>query len=480
MKKLSIMFMAVLALAFTACNDDVEKFTSIPQSNAQGPVLSADGLTVEPVVGPAIDLNDMGLGEEVELLKVKELTGVAETATLSFTLQIDTNETFETAQEVILGPAAVGETVTVFSDVFNEFIQSRFGRAPQARTLYIRYAAYVINSSTEMVRLSHYYAQQTLEVTPVAPEIVIEDAYYLVGTINGWSVPGAVAFNHSAASVYDDPVFTLVVEISDAQAADGWWWKILPESTVETGEWQSVDNGSFGVAVDGSTELAGILVGRTVDTDCGAGCIKEAGKFKISINMLELTYEYEKLPDLSYMYTPGESNSWNASAGQALVSTDASYYNGFAYLAGQFKYAETTDWSGADYGDGGAEGVIAEHGGNLTAEAGNYYLEMSTTELYEHRTKIDVVGVIGSFAASGWGSDVVMTEDSTLCYSCTVDFAAGDEFKFRFNSDWGLNLGGDMNDLTYNGSNIVVGEAGTYLVTLNLSAYPYKATIVKQ
>ena len=54
-------------------------------------------------------------------------------------------------------------------------------------------------------------------------------------------------------------------------------------------------------------------------------------------------------------------------------------------------------------------------------------------------------------------------------------------FKFRANNGWEINMGGEMNDLSYNGDNIQVEEAGDYLITLDLSdPKAYKATMVKQ
>lgn len=78
--------------------------------------------------------------------------------------------------------------------------------------------------------------------------------------------------------------------------------------------------------------------------------------------------------------------------------------------------------------------------------------------------KIETVGIIGGFAASGWGSDVVMTSaDGGITWTADVTFAAGDEFKVRFNGNWDYNLGGGN---VLDGDNIKVAEAGTYTVTL--------------
>lgn len=70
--------------------------------------------------------------------------------------------------------------------------------------------------------------------------------------------------------------------------------------------------------------------------------------------------------------------------------------------------------------------------------------------------------------------------DNGATWTADVTFAAGDEFKFRFNGDWGYNFGGDLSNLTFDAGNIKVDEAGTYTVTLNLLGNYPNATMVKK
>ena len=74
-------------------------------------------------------------------------------------------------------------------------------------------------------------------------------------------------------------------------------------------------------------------------------------------------------------------------------------------------------------------------------------------------------GIVGSFAASGWGSDgadVEMTADGDNVWTGEVELAAGDEFKVRADSDWTYSWGdGD--------ANFVAEADGTYAVTITFS-----------
>lgn len=101
------------------------------------------------------------------------------------------------------------------------------------------------------------------------------------------------------------------------------------------------------------------------------------------------------------------------------------------------------------------------------ATGGQEYEKQPTWQPAEH-----TYGVIGSFAASGWATDVAMTlvEDH---YEAAVELAENDEFKIRTDGNWDtLNIGAgaldkDASESTLSGTdNIVVATAGNYLVKL--------------
>ena len=55
---------------------------------------------------------------------------------------------------------------------------------------------------------------------------------------------------------------------------------------------------------------------------------------------------------------------------------------------------------------------------------------------------------------------------------------ADNDYKVRFNSDWGLNLGGEATNLTQDGANLKTVKSGSVTYVLNLFAHPY--TIVEK
>jgi hypothetical protein len=75
--------------------------------------------------------------------------------------------------------------------------------------------------------------------------------------------------------------------------------------------------------------------------------------------------------------------------------------------------------------------------------------------------KVEKMGIIGDF--NSWSGDVLMTWNANdLCYEVTGAGVSSNGWKFRVNSDWGINLGSNdtvepssiINDLVANGKNI--------------------------
>ena len=105
--------------------------------------------------------------------------------------------------------------------------RSLHGKAPDAKPNYVRFAAYV-NMGSQRSRIGStdtWYCTTEMSVLPIDLGIVVEEAYYLVGTVNGWDLASAVKFSHSDKNVYDDPVFTLSIDLTSDEAQAGWWWE---------------------------------------------------------------------------------------------------------------------------------------------------------------------------------------------------------------------------------------------------------------
>ena len=480
---------AMFAFSFVAC-DGYEEPNPAPQTNPQEAVLQTSDVTVassvvaDPYVLEAMD--EAGLN--IVLASVE-----APTLPAGYRLAADveiTNNGFARTASVPAEVVAVGDKyeVQITPDDLQGVYYNNISKGPKAKEIEARFLLKTVIGEGKNVQeayvggATNYFGAYTLTVQPFPSSFVIEQNYYLLGTINDWSVANALKFTHSGKDPYDDPVFTIKVDVSADQAAAGWWWKIVPESTYVTGDWVSAPNAAFGVAENGSEELEGLLIGRTADEDCGAGCLKQDGQLLLTINLEEGTYAFTSAVD--FLYTPGDANGWSQINSQLLSTSDYANYSGYAMLSPNgFKLSTAPDWDHISYGDGGAEGKLSEDGGagNLSvAQAGLYWCNVNTASLEYTATLISTIGVIGDATPNGWDASTALTADATgLIWSGDITFGGG-EFKFRANDGWDINLGGEISNLTQDGANIASPGEGTYTVTLDLSSLPYSCTLQKK
>ena len=108
-----------------------------------------------------------------------------------------------------------------------------------------------------------------------------------------------------------------------------------------------------------------------------------------------------------------------------------------------------------------------------------YKIDVDLAAMTYQLTALTSIGIIGN--GGDWNNDIELTYNAEAgCMEVTTELAAG-EFKFRANHDWAINWGGSFENLSQDGSNLSVAEAGTYKVQLFLSyAGKHYCTITKQ
>ncbi len=244
-------------------------------------------------------------------------------------------------------------------------VESLYGKAPEQRTMQTVVVASLKQNGQAFYAKSNQV--QTL-VTLVKPNI--SSAYYLVGDMLGWDSSSMIKFTHSDNNVYDDPVF----KISFETTADNQYWKIIPQENVDGEFW--ANPGVVGPSVDGDDSMSGSLVNE----GCGAGKIATAGKYIMTINMMDYTYTIEAAP--TELYMTGSEYGW--SDWRQLVpiyGTDDQFWT-VVYLAEgeQFKFAPQAGWGG-DFGytgttvkDVAGAGITSSADGNLVAGKAGWYL----------------------------------------------------------------------------------------------------------
>jgi hypothetical protein len=459
-------------IGFTACDDVYDHVAAPPQTSEQEDAQQVDGFTIAlgSGFGSAVILTEETLEANTlfEAVKATATPSMAEGATVTFKLELsDTNE-FDKAMEI---PSVSGENAaTIAVADLDEAVKSLYGKAPNARELFIR-AKYYITDGTSSVMMPTPAVLGPVTVTPVSP--VIEKEYYLIGDINEWNFENlnGYKFNHSGKNVYEDPHFSILVNNLAGN------FKIVPKSSKEAASWDGV----LGIPVNESTDLTGTLGGD------GAIRVEETGWVKITLNMMEYSYTIEIIGEMNLtLYVPGSHQDWNPGNAPTLFSRDFDFkYDGYVYFdaSHEFKFTAEPRWEGTNYGDGG-DGTLSTDGGNLRINDEGYYrlyVDLSGSPYTYSAVKTEW-GVIGDATAGGWDNSTPMTYNpETNIWTLTTELEAGKFFKFRANNGWDINLGGNTGNLTYNGENILVTESGTYVITLDLSdPTTYKSTVTKQ
>lgn len=460
MKKIGLYLLGLLAIGgFASCED--KSGLGIEQENPQENIMEANGLTVAyqtPVSGNELNLANYE-GKAIPVITTVEATNLPEGATVDYQMQIASNADFSDAQTVNVTDGAV-----LCSD-WDDAFKAIYHKNPAARVNYIRFAAYVVDG-TQLSRLGGndcWYAAKQLTVTPIDLKLPVDASYYLYE--NG----EYVEMSHSSQHQYDDPVFTAIFEVSSQQASAGYKWHIVNEAYM-----QNANAGKmYGVSETGAdTDLEGNLA-LADGSPVVNGVIKAAGTYKISVNMLDLTYSISYAFDT--LNTPGPANGWSFDNNMLLSTSDYVNYTGYVYIKDEFKIAAGS-WA-VNWGMGASEGTLSSGGPNIKVTSnGLYYVKVNLNELTYSLTKIETIGLIGGF--NGWGSQLNMTpSDDFKTWTVDVTFTdANTEWKFRMNDNWDYNLGGALDNLEGGGPNIKT-PAGSYTVTLDLSKLPYSAKV---
>lgn len=199
----------------------------------------------------------------------------------------------------------------------------------------------------------------------------------------------------------------------------------------------------------------------------------KTGIYKIRLDFQSGKFTVTLLQEFGVLYVPGDYQGWNPKTAAQLGSPkkDGVFEGYVAVKAGgnyKFKLTSQPDWNGTNYGDGGA-GKLSTSGGDLTFPgAGGFFRINANTTNNTYSISRTTWTIIGSL--TGWGSDINMTLNNSI-WEATVNVTGKEEFKFRANNDWGVNLGDDgaNNSLEYGGANLTLPGAGSYRITLDLT-----------
>lgn len=217
------------------------------------------------------------------------------------------------------------------------------------------------------------------------------------------------------------------------------------------------------------------------------------------------TPEPELEPTVQGWGLVGEYNGWGGTPDVMLASDGTYLVAKGVELSGQVKFRKDADWAVNFGAPGDVEPVeiavnteleLVAGGKNFTIAAGTYdvYLDEVNAKAWfindgtypgGGAAKVESEwGLIGSLVAcNNWGNNVKLFVDGDYSVAKGVEFAAGDQFKFRKGEAWGVELTYegqitidaklDLIDGTGGKQNSSIADAGTYDVYLanDLSAF---------
>lgn len=434
-------------MSMVSCTEDYTDWGN-PQSNPQEEAVSFGDGSVTPV--DVINLADVTT-EKVKVASIVAPTSSDAVYTPNYKINFD-GQSFDIDADGNMAKA----------DLVN-YITNKYGKRPKERDIDATLDAWQSNGSTAVKMVT----SETFQVKAIPEAPFIDNGYYLVGDmftteeVNGWTKEVAKAFKHSEKDVYEDPIFTVSFETTKADQ----YWKIIPKKNIDSDDlWAA---GVVGPKVDGDDSMTGLLT----NGDAKAGKIAKAGKYKLTINMMDYSYTLEEVNYDPFIYFIGATDGWtNADQKLALVDDAKGVYTGYLYCAdpngwgNQFKFQRVAGSYDNEINSGAFStfsGAATSEGGNIGVNAGEgvYYFDVNLGEGTITATKVETMGIMGGF--NNWAGDAPMTwNPEEYCFEATFEApnagVTADGWKFRVNGDWDINLGGSLNNLTAGGDNITV------------------------
>ena len=164
----------------------------------------------------------------------------------------------------------------------------------------------------------------------------------------------------------------------------------------------------------------------------------------------------------------------------------------------EFKFRQDADWAvnlGGDFPGLDSEFGVAQDGPNIkVGKDGVYDIFVNVNDGvawiseafdpfpdYKESSNWSVIGALSAYGIS-WDGDLAMISDGSNHVALSVNLTADDEFKFRQDAAWTVNLGGDFGGLdtefavSQDGPNIKVGAEGVYDLYVNPAAGTAKIT----
>ncbi len=492
MTKKILLGMAIVA-SLAACTDDYKDWLT-PQVVDQPQTVSFGDGSITTV--GVIDFNSVS-DEQVKVCSITAPTASEEGYTPSYTISFGEEYNYDISADGYMSAA----------DLQN-FIISLYGRRPVQRSIDAVVNMWLSKGNTTVKTATSAVFQ--INAIPKAPQI--SQNYYIVGGASGdWAGTAAskeLKFSHSDLDVYEDPIFTIIMP-----AAEGDTWFAIGDdeacdAIANNNDWSKLLGTTKG---NGNTDPTGNLDRRYNLSDDGSFCVPGGSRLiKVTLNMMDYTYNIETLNIAENYYLIGGPGEWNSDKSMKFSHSDKSVFEDpvFTYTfesnGGEMWFAfgddEAMDAVGAGdwnklFGTKGDSKDLSgsfdrrynlggEHSFCVDGSAKYYKFSVNMMDYTYTITPINFeqyVYFIG--ATDGWANAEQKLESPAMdgVYTgylyCADPNGWGNEFKFqRTPGSWdneinsGTFTGGITGDFADGGGNIkaTAGE-GIYYVTLDLA-----------
>jgi hypothetical protein len=306
MTKKILLGMAIVA-SLAACTEDYKDWLD-PQVVGQPETVSFGDGSITTV--GVIDFNSI----TDEMVKVCSIN--APTAS---------DPSYEPSYSISLGDATFGITADGMMSAadLQDYVTNLYGRRPVERAVDATVSMWLSNGTTAVKTATSEVFH--INVIPKAPQI--SENYYIVGGPNDWkesAVNKMLKFSHSDKDVYEDPVFTVIFKASDGDT----WFAIGDDEACEAianDDWSKLFGTTKG---NGNTDLTGTLDRRYNLTDDGSFCVPAGNKLiKVTINMMDYSYQIESLNISENYYLVGDMGEWGSSKALKFSHSDRSVFD---------------------------------------------------------------------------------------------------------------------------------------------------------
>ena len=304
MTKKILLGMALVA-SLVACTDDYKDWAD-PQVVAQPETVSFGDGSITTV--GVIDFNQI-TDERVKVCTINPPSASDPAYTPSYSITIG-DQVFD-----------INADGTMLSSDLQDYVTNLYGKRPVERVVDATVSMWLGNGVTTVKTATSDVFHIT--VIPKAPHI--SQNYYLVGGPNDWkesAVNKMLKFNHSDLDVYEDPVFTVIMNVNPE--SDTWFAFGDDEAceAIANDDWSKL----FGTKGE-SEDLSGSFDYRyNLGGDHSFHVAAGYKLIKVTLNMMDYTYKIEPLNIAENYYLIGGPGAWDSSKNQKFSHSDKSVF----------------------------------------------------------------------------------------------------------------------------------------------------------